>query len=100
MSTGIRMVMTRKLLARTRSRYSRFAMSQTLCIGFASYGFNKDLFERGFHNLEPGDASTVLDGCSQNLLRGGFVAKLDLCVSGVVLGFSDAGMLQKACVAF
>ena len=49
--------MMRKLLVRTRSRYSRFAMSQTLCIDFASYGvFDEDLFECGLHDLEAGDA--------------------------------------------
>ena len=56
MRTGMRMVVMRKALVRTRSRYSRFAMSQTLCIDFASYGFDKYLFKRRLHDFEAGDA--------------------------------------------
>ena len=60
----------RKALVRTRSRYSRFAMSQTLCIDFASYGFDEDLFERGLHDLEAGDARFG-DGLGEQRLRVG-----------------------------
>src|SRR5271157_2730007 len=73
MRTGMRIVEMRKALVRTRSRYSRFAMSQTLCIDFASgnsflgfrcYFFDKDLFERGLHDFEASDAGTG-DGCGE-----------------------------------
>ncbi len=55
-STGMRIVEMRKALVRTRSRYSRFAMSQTLCIDFASYGLDEDLFQGWLHDFEAGDA--------------------------------------------
>src|ERR1700727_1565157 len=55
-SSGIRIVEMRKALVRTRSRYSRFAMSHTLCIDFISYSLNKNLFQRWLHHLKTGDA--------------------------------------------
>src|SRR5580704_13940865 len=55
-SRGMRIVEMRKALVRTRSRYSRFAMSQTLCIDFASYGLNENLFQGWFHHFEASDA--------------------------------------------
>ena len=39
MKSGMRMVAMRKALVRMRSRYSRFAMSQMLCMNFFS-GFS------------------------------------------------------------
>src|SRR5579871_5652520 len=55
-NSGMRMVERRKARVRTRSRYSRFAMSQTLCIDFASYGLDEDLFQGWFHHFEASDA--------------------------------------------
>src|SRR5271154_6768180 len=86
MRIGMRIVMIRKLLAWMRSRYSRFAMSHTLRIGFASYGFDEDLFEGGFHHLKVVDVGAVFDRGCEKMLRGGIVVKLDLRVAGVVFG--------------
>ncbi len=61
----MRTVITMKALVRMRSRYSRFAMSQTLCIGFASYGFDEDLFKGGLHDFEAGDAGAAGDGVGE-----------------------------------
>ena len=71
-STGMRMVEMRKALVRTRSRYSRFAMSQTLCIDFASYGLNENLFQGWFHHFEASDAG-FRDGFGQQGLGVGSI---------------------------
>src|SRR5665213_2880400 len=98
------MVKKRKALVRMRSRYSRFAMSQTLCIDLASNFLYEYLFERRFLHLEAVDACTALDsigkqrlGVGSNSING---AKLDLGAAAVGLGFLDGGMLKKAGVAF
>src|SRR5215469_3680623 len=54
-NAGNRMVVTRKALVRTLSRYSRRAISQILRIAL-SYRFNEDFFERRLHQLEAIDA--------------------------------------------
>src|SRR6266853_1115776 len=71
MRSGMRMVMMRKLFARMRSRYSRFATSQTLSIDIFSYGFDEDLLEGGFHDFEAGDAGAALDGAGENEMTAG-----------------------------
>src|SRR5260370_33242615 len=68
MRIGMRTVMRRKLFARMRSRYSRFATSQTLSIDIFSYGFDEDLFESGLHDFEAGDAGAALNGCGEKRL--------------------------------
>src|SRR5260370_24235081 len=97
MSNGMRMVEMRKALVRTRSRYSRFAMSQTLCIDFASvnrfpgfccYFFDKDLFEGGFHDFEAGDAG-LGDGLGEEVLDVVAFVELDLGHDVVGLGALD-----------
>src|SRR5947209_8448094 len=72
-SSGMRRVEMRNALVRTRSRYSRFAMSQTLCIDAVSYGFDKDLFEGGFHEFEAGDACSRDGLCEKRLCVGAVV---------------------------
>src|SRR5215475_10240828 len=99
MSRGIRRVEMRKALVRTRSRYSRFAMSQTLCIDAVSYGFDEDLFEGWFHHFEASDAGTG-DGLGKKRLRIGAVAKLDLRHAVVVLVTLYCGMVEEGGIAF
>src|SRR5438270_7310333 len=103
MRTGMRMVMMRKLFARMRSRYSRFATSQTLCIDIFSYGFDEDLLEGGLHDFEAGDTGTALDGCGEERLGVGTGAieamEIYVGLSAVVLHGFDAGMLEEGIVA-
>src|SRR4030088_3158834 len=99
MSSGIRMVMMRKLFARMRSRYSRFATSQTLCIDIFSYGFDEDLLEGGLHDFEAGDAGAALNGGGEERLsvRAGAVEAVEFYVglSAVVLCGFDAGVVEE-----
>src|SRR5580658_4287669 len=73
MSTVARM----KPRVRTRSMYSRFAMSQTLCMDFASgldelgcslHRGDEDLFERGLDDLEASNVCTARDGLDEERL--------------------------------
>src|SRR6202035_2031510 len=104
MRSGMRMVMMRKLFARMRSRYSRLATSQTLCIDIFSYGFDEDLLKGGLHDFEAGDASAALDGCGEEWLgvRAGAVEAVEFYVglSAVVLRGFNAGMLEEGIVSF
>src|SRR5260370_13403643 len=104
MRIGMRMVMMRKLFARMRSRYSRFAMSQMLSIDILSYGFDEDLLEGGLHDFEAGDAGAALDGCGEERLGvgAGAVDAMEFYVglSAVVLRGFDAGMLEEGGVSF
>src|SRR6266481_3286697 len=104
MRSGMRMVMMRKLFARMRSRYSRFATSQTLSIDIFSYGFDEDLLEGGLHHFEAGDASAALDGGGEERLRVGTgvvgATKFDLGLSAIVLRAFDAGMREEGVVSF
>src|SRR5258707_15338839 len=104
MRSGMRMVMMRKLFARMRSRYSRFATSQTLCIDIFSYGFDEDLLEGGLHDFEAGDASAALDGCGEKGLGvgTGAVPAMEFYVglSAIVLRSFDARMLEEGVVSF
>src|ERR1035441_1828192 len=70
---GISSVKRRNVLERMRSRYSRWTMSQTLCI-FPDH-VDKNLFQRRFEQLKTGDARAV-GGPVQQLLgvRSGFQA--------------------------
>src|SRR5690348_16163933 len=52
MIAGASNVSTRKIRVRTRSRYSRFRMTQVLRIGL-SYDVDEDFFQRRFHDFEP-----------------------------------------------
>src|SRR5438309_9247550 len=104
MRTGMRMVMMRKLFARMRSRYSRFATSQTLSIDIFSYGFDEDLLEGGLHDFEAGDASAALDGGGEEGLGVGTGAveavEVYIGLSAVVLRGLDAGVLEEGVVSF
>src|SRR5208283_969206 len=124
MMSGIMRVVMRKPRVRMRSRYSRRAMSQTLCIEaasvelvelghgefaaiFAGQGLlhllDEDLFEGGFHDLEARDAG-VGDGLGEQGLgvvgQGCGGAKPDLGVAVVTLEVFDAGVVEEAVVAF
>src|SRR5258708_40055017 len=100
----MRMVMMRKLFAWMRSRYSRFAMSQILCIDIFSYGLDEDLFEGGLHDFEANDAGAALRGCGEERLRVGRFAvdavEFDLSLAAVVLHGFDAGMGEEGLVPF
>src|SRR5664280_356738 len=123
MMSGIMTVVMRNPRVRTRSTYSRRAMSQTLCIEAAFVGmvelghgewvaildgrclldlFDEDLFQSGFHHLEARDAG-VCDGlCQQGLGvfgQGCGGAELDLDVAVVAFDVFDAGMIEKAVAA-
>src|SRR5260370_13228639 len=104
MRSGMRIVMMRKLFARMRSRYSRFATSQTLSIDIFSYGFDEDLLEGGLHHFEAGDASAALDGGGEKRLGVGTgsvdAVEFYVGLSAVVLRSFDAGMLEKGVVSF
>src|SRR5258706_6436389 len=104
MRIGMRTVMRRKLFARMRSRYSRFATSQTLSIDIFSYGFDEDLFESGLHGLEAGDAGAALNGCGEKRLGVGTGAveavEFYVGLSAVVLRGFDAGMVEEGIVSF
>src|SRR5262245_41682847 len=96
MSTGIMMVETRKALVRTRSRYSRLAMSQMLRIdlfsgefsGFRCYLFDEDLFERWLGHFKPGDMCFG-DGRSEQRLGVRALAELDLRHTVIVFNALD-----------
>src|SRR5258708_18916739 len=98
MRSGMRMVMRRKLFARMRSRYSRFATSQTLSIDIFSYGFDEDLLEGWLHDFEAGDAGAALDGGGQERLGVGTGAvesvKFYVGLSAIILHSFDAGMCE------
>src|SRR5258708_5529788 len=104
MRIGMRTVMRRKLFARMRSRYSRFATSQTLSIDIFSYGFDEDLFESGLHDFEAGDAGAALNGCGEKRLGGGTGAveavEFYVGLAAVVLRGFDAGVLEEGIVSF
>src|ERR1700722_9731277 len=104
MRRGMRMVMMRKLFAWMRSRYSRFAMSQTLCIDIFSYGLDKDLLEGGLHHFEPDDACAALSGRGEEGLSVGCfaidTAEFDVRLSTVILRAFDAGMGEEGVVSF
>src|ERR1700761_7038624 len=104
MRSGMRMVMMRKLFARMRSRYSRFATSQTLCIDIFSYGFDEDLLESGLHHFEAGDSGAALDGGGEEGLgiRAGSVEAVEFYfgLSAVVLRGFDTGVLEEGFVSF
>src|SRR5258708_38002037 len=104
MRSGMRMVMRRKLFARMRSRYSRFATSQTLSIDIFSYGFDEDLLEGWLHDFEAGDAGAALDGGGQERLgvgSGAFEAvEFYVGLSAIILHRLDAGMCEEGRVSF
>src|SRR5438045_3226740 len=95
---GIMRVEMRKALVRTRSRYSRFAISQTLRIDLISYGFNKDLFESGFLYFEASDARSC-DGFGEQRLCVCAIVKLDLGYAVVVLRSLDGWVIEERGVA-
>jgi hypothetical protein len=107
MRTGMSTVETMKALVVTRSRYSRRAMSQTLCMddvsgwilgGLVGDRFDEDLFEGGGGELEAGDTG-VSDGGGEELLGVGAVAEGDLGVAAVVLRGEDGWVLEEGVVA-
>src|SRR5215472_905185 len=97
-SSGIRSVEIRKALVRTRSRYSRFAMSQTLCIDPVSYRLNKDLFECRLHDLKSCNPR-LANGCSEQRLPIVAVTQFDLGHAVVVLSALNRRMPQKRAVS-
>src|SRR5580698_10633891 len=99
MSVGMRMVAMMKALVRMRSRYSRFAISQILCIDFAPDYFDKDVFQARLHDLEAGDARLCC-GSGKKCLRIGAVAQLDFGMAAVVLRGLNGGMIEEGSVAF
>src|SRR5258708_38406051 len=104
MRSGMRMVMRRKLFARMRSRYSRFATSQTLSIDIFSYGFDEDLLEGWLHDFEAGDAGAALDGGGEERLGVGTgsveAGEFYFGLPTVGLRGFDAGMMQEGIVPF
>src|SRR5580700_6804016 len=86
-----------------RSRYSRFAISQTLSIDVVSYGLDEDLFKSGLHDFEAGDAGAALDGGGEKGLgvwsEAVEAVKLDLGLAAVVLRGFDAGVGEEGVVA-
>src|SRR5258708_10783424 len=104
MRIGMRTVMRRKLFARMRWRYSRFATSQTLSINIFSYGFDEDLLESGLHDFEAGDASAALDGGGEERLGVGTGAvdamEFYVGLSAVVLRPFNAGVGEEGIVSF
>src|SRR5581483_3260822 len=78
MKHGMRTVARMKPLVRTRSMYSRLAMSQILCMDLASgfgelgsslHGGDEDLFERGLNDFETSDVGAARDGFGEQRLR-------------------------------
>src|SRR5580658_2883139 len=77
MKHGMRTVARMKPRVRTRSMYSRLAMSQMLCMDLAS-GFgelgcslhrgDEDLFERGLDDLEASDVGAASDSIGEQRL--------------------------------
>src|ERR1700733_1747947 len=98
MRVGMRMVATMKALVRMRSRYSRFAMSQILCIDFAPDYFDKDVFQAGLHDLEASDTGPCRCGYEE-YLRVGALMQLDFGVAAVVLHGLDGGMIEEGGIA-
>src|ERR1700761_3785280 len=108
MRSGMRMFATRNALVRMRSRYSRLAMSQMLCIDVNScrlrglrrfgYLFDEDLFQRRLHDFEASNAG--FDDCrgEESLCVGAFV-ETDLGVSTVVLCRMDGGVVEEGVIA-
>src|SRR5277367_6183891 len=91
---GIRIVVILNALPRTCSRYSRFAISQILCIGLASHGLNEYLFQRRLDQLELIDAR-LADGLAQQRLRIRAVFQLQLGMAGVILELRNRFMFQE-----
>src|SRR5271156_3623068 len=91
---GMRTVVILKALPRTCSRYSRFAISQMLCIGVASNRLNEYLFERRLNQFEFVD-TRLADRLAQQRLGIGAVLELYLCVAGVVLEFGNRFVAQE-----
>src|SRR5580658_2726426 len=61
-TSGTSMVDILKARPRICSKYSRFAISSILRIGFASHGLDKNLFKRWFNQFEP------VNGCHRRRL--------------------------------
>src|SRR6185437_7099253 len=103
-NSGKRIVKKRKAFVRMRSRYSRFAISQTLCIDLASNFFYEYLFERRFLNLEAVDTGAALDSIGEQRLRVGSNSvdrtQLDLRSAAVSLRLFDGRMLKEAGISF
>src|SRR5271165_2307335 len=91
---GIRTVVILKALPRTCSRYSRFAISQMLCIGASSNRLNEDLFERWLDQFEFVDAR-LADRLAQQRLRIGMVFQFHFRVAGVVFELGNRLVVQK-----
>src|ERR1700721_3601192 len=103
MRVGVRMVAMMKALVRMRSRYSRFAMSQMLCINFAPvihlpvlccHFFNEYVFEGGLHDFEASDTGPGDGGGEQGLWIGS-IAQLDFGAATVVFCRLDGGGFEE-----
>src|SRR5271170_7264480 len=88
---GMSTVVILKALPRTCSRYSRFAISQMLCISAASHGLNEYLFERRLDQFELVNARHA-DRLAQQSLGIGAVPEFYFRVAGVVLEFGNRFM--------
>src|ERR1700761_2387970 len=104
MSTVARM----KPRVRTRSIYSRLAMSQMLCMDLASgfdelgcalYGGDENLFERGLDDLEACDVGAARYGLDEQRLRVFRGVKLDFGDAGVVACVGNVAASEKGVVA-
>src|SRR6185437_1316388 len=107
MRTGMSTVARMKPLVRTRSMYSRLAMSQMLCMDLASglgelggalYGGNENLFERGLDDLEARDVGAARDGLCEHRLRAFGRVKPDLGDARIVACVGDIAAAQEAVV--
>src|ERR1700691_2269370 len=97
---GTSSVVIRNSRLRTRSRYSRFAISSVLrssplCIGAPSHRLDKNLLQRRFHQLEFRNRRPCRRR-SQQILRVRVRLQLDLRVPRIVLVFRNRRMLQKS----
>src|ERR1700733_8171821 len=91
---GSPMVVIRKARPRTCSRYSRFAMSRILRIGFASHCPDEDFFQRWFDQFEPIDGG-ARRSFLQQFLRVAMRLQLNLRMPGEVLGFGNLRAVEK-----
>src|SRR5215472_15531603 len=96
-SAGTNRVMNRNALERTRSRYSRRAMSSILRM-VLPHGFNEDFFERGLHQFKLADPRTG-GNLVQELLGIGAGSQPDFNVVAVVVVRShQPGLPQEVAV--
>src|ERR1700722_11246357 len=103
-SSGIKIVAIKNPLVLIRSVYSRFAISQTLCIDDTSsflvtktraHAFNKDLFQRRLLHIEPMNHGAPRLPLGPHLLRACLAVQLQFRTPRIVLGFFHLRVLQE-----